>query len=323
VSPRAPRVPSDLPSDEMFADALRRLRRRAGQAVGGPALAGVLITATPVLGQTGCVTSAEPEVDQTEQAGWVEAEGRRDTRMVSYLGDFWSECRQLNTRFGCGDYVLFLKVRVRPEPTADLDYKRVGVVFKSPLDRVEKTAVGSYHGRLPNGDEEWHVPVSLPNWSRTILFSVWYQDGAHHTYYDDNQGEWHAANDGPAYNVMRVEPWAGTLSLGAGGLRGTISLQLSDLDFDKEVVLVGSTDGWQTHFELGMGSAGERNRWFWAEDYPWSERERWEIDVDLPGDFQRFEYAVVYRHGVVAGARRYEFWDNNGGFNYVVERAAP
>ena len=71
-------------------------------------------------------------------------------------------------------------------------------------------------------------------------------------------------------------------------------------------------------------AAGQANRWYWVEDFPWSAgRERWQIDVDLPGGAARFEYAVVYRHGVVNGARTYEFWDNNFGANYAVDAAPP
>jgi hypothetical protein len=57
-----------------------------------------------------------------------------------------------------------------------------------------------------------------------------------------------------------------------------------------------------------------------VQDFPGSDgRERWEIDLDLPADgATRFEYAVVYRHGIVNGAKTYEWWDNNGGANYAV-----
>jgi len=39
--------------------------------------------------------------------------------------------------------------------------------------------------------------------------------------------------------------------------------------------------------------------------------------LDLPGPADRFEYAVLYRHGVVTPARTYDFWDNNGGLNHL------
>ena len=80
---------------------------------------------------------------------------------------------------------------------------------------------------------------------------------------------------------------------------------------DKQILLVGTTDGWATKFEVPLT---------WAEDFPWSAgRERWHLELDRAGDFDVFEYAFVYRHGVVNGARTYEFWDNNFGANYRVE----
>jgi hypothetical protein len=46
----------------------------------------------------------------------------------------------------------------------------------------------------------------------------------------------------------------------------------------------------------------------------------WKIPLNIAGtDVAAFEYAIVYKHGVVNGATTYEFWDNNGGGNYVVQ----
>jgi hypothetical protein len=302
------------PNDSLFAGALRRMRRRAaGIVMGAPALIGTVGLAGPQLACT-----AEPMVGEEEAADWAQYEGQRRTDMVSYTGTFWSECKQPNTRFGCGSVDLVLKVRVRPVAGANIDWKRVGVVYRSPFDPTERTANARYFTTWGDGDEEWHVPVSVPTWQRTILFDVWYQDGAGHTYFDDNFGELHVANDGHDSQVMRMEPWRNTLQLTEQGLKGSLSLQLMDLDYDKEIQLVGTTDDWQTVIELGMGGPGSVNRWYWAEDYAWSANERWQIDIDIPGAFSRFEYAVVYRHGVVGGARTYSFWDNNFNQNYFI-----
>jgi len=303
--------------ETLFAGALRRMRRHAGTALIGAPLVGAVALGGP---QLGC--DAAPTIGEDSAADWAQYEGQRRTDMISYTGAFWSECKQPNTRFGCGSVDLVLKLRVRPVAGADIAWKRVGVVWHSPYDPTERTSAASYFTTGGDGDEEWHVAVNVPTWQRTILFDVWYQDGAGHTYYDDNQGELHVVNDGPDYQVMRTEPWNSNLTLTDHGVQGTLSLQLVDLDYDKQVALVGTTDGWQTVIELGMGAPGSVNRWYWAEDYPWSASERWQIDVDLAGDFQRFEYAVVYRHGVVNGARTYSFWDNNYNQNYAVERAA-
>jgi hypothetical protein len=299
---------SPAPSPSLFDLALKRLR---------PAIAGGAILQLPAV--AACVD--DPQVDETQQADWAQYEGQRSTEMVSYTGDHWSVCRYPNTRFGCGSLDLFVKLRVRPVAGADLAWKRVGVVYKSPSDSIERTAIGNYVTTWSNGDEEWHIPMSVQTWQSTVVFDAWYQDGAGETWFDDNQGELHVVNEGPSYNVVRVEPWLATVVVGDAGVQGRLSLQLTDLDYDKQVAILATTDGWNTVHELGMGSAGDTNKWYWAEEFPWSPgRERWQIDLDLPGSADVFEYAVVYKHGVVNGAVTYEFWDNNFGSNYRVER---
>lgn len=304
----------------LLARAMRRLRTgTAAAGAGGLALTGAAALQLPLA--AACVD--DPELGSAEQADWAQFEGQRNTSMVSFTGDHWSVCRQPNTRFGCGSIDVFVKLRVKPVAGADLAWKRVGVVYHTPDDLSERTAVGYYVGS--NGsDEEWHVVMNVPTWQTTVLFDSWYQDGAGHTFLDDNQGELHVVNEGPDYQVIRMEPWTSTVTVTDDGVQGTLSMQIADLDYDKGIELVASKDGWQTVIRLGMGSAGDHNAWYWVEDFPWSPgRERWQIDLDLPGGADAFEYAVVYRHGVVNGARTYEFWDNNGGHNYRVDKQTP
>lgn len=310
LRPMDPLSPSDL-----LSSAFARLRHR-GASLGGAALATTVLVQLPAT--VACVDA--PEIGDTAQHDWAQFEGQRNTEMVSYTGQGWSVCRFPNTRFGCGAFELYLKLRVRPVTGANLDTKRVGVVYKTPEDATERTAVGRYFTTWGNGDEEWHVPVLVSTSQKTIMFDAWYQDGAGHTYVDDNNGELHVFNDGPSYQVARLEPWRTTVVVDDSGVRGSLSVQVADLDYDKEIELFATTDGWSTVLELGQGAPGEPNRWYWAEDYAWSGRERWQIDLDLPDGGGPLELAVVYRHGVVNGARTYEFWDNNGGANYVIER---
>lgn len=309
----------DSPSTpELFSSAMSRLRR-AGAGLGGAALATTALVQLPAL--AGCVDA--PTVGDVDQNDWAQYEGVRDTTMVSYTGSAWSVCRFPNTRFGCGAFEVYIKLRVRPVSGANLDAKRVGVVYKTPEDGTERTAIGHYFTTWGNGDEEWHVPIQVSTSQKTLIFDAWYQDGAGHTYVDDNEGELHVFNDGPAYTVVRVEPWRTTVTVDDTGVRGSLSVQVADLDFDKDIELHATTDGWATVTELGIGAAGDTNRWYWAEDYAWSGRERWQIDLELPDGGGPLEFAVVYRHGVVNNARSYEFWDNNGGANHVVPRSTP
>jgi hypothetical protein len=301
-------------SPSLFDRALTRLRR-----TGGAALAGGAMLQLPA--QLGCAVEDAQTLGEAEQADWAQYEGVRDTSMVSYTGDSWSICRQPNTRFGCGALDLIVKLRVKPVAGADLNWKRVGVVYRTPFDPTERTAMGNYVTTWSDGYEEWHVAMSVAQWSATVLFDAWYQDGAGHTYFDDNMGELHVAHDGPPYQVVRVEPWQSTVVVGDAGVQGKLSLQALDLDYDKQLEIHATKDGWTTVLRFGIGNPGDKNRWYWVEKYPWSGRERWEIDLDLPGAADSFEYAVVYRHGVVNNARTTEFWDNNFQQNYRVDRA--
>jgi hypothetical protein len=308
--------PSSL--DAIFRRAMRRVRANAANLIKGPALAGAMVLSGPSL--IGCAAEDLPDVGQDDDAAWMHDEGQRNTDMVSYTGDYWVSCRNQNPRFGCTSYDVFIKLRVRPVAGADLAWKRVGVEYRLPTTGEQRTAVGYYSTTWGNGDEEWHVAINVPAWQDLFTFTAWYQDGAAHTYYDDNSGEYHVINgDSDVNQVVRAEPWIGTVAIDASGVKGTLFLQLADLDYDKEVRLVATVDGWNTVLEFGMGQPGETNRWHWSEDL-WGGYERWAIDLDIPGDYQELKYAILYRHGVVNGARSYEFWDNNHGFDHSVRR---
>jgi len=295
-----------------------RMRARAGSIVKGSAVAGALLMAGgPAL--PGCVAEGtELELGEVEQADWAQYEGQRNTEMVQYLGTWWSECTNPYTRFGCGTVEMFLKVRVKPVVGADLSAKRVGVIYRSPYDHIERTALGEYHTTWSNGDEEWHVKVSVPSWRDFFVFNTFYQDGAYQTYFDDNQGEFHAVNNGPSNQVVQVNPWASTVALDGSDLRGSIQVRVADLDYDKELALYGTCDGWRTVMQYDSGG-GENNSFYWTRDIYGAEE--WQIDMDVPCDSDVFEYAVVYKHGVVNDATPYWFWDNNRGHNHRVEVA--
>jgi hypothetical protein len=303
-----------MSESKLFEAALARLRRGV-PVIGSAALTGSVILTLPA--QIGCVD--QPGTGQIEAADWAQFEGHRNTTMVAYTGQWWSECSS-NTRFGCGSMAVHLKLRVKPVANADITWKKVGVVFHTADDPTERTAVGNYFATYGDGTEEWQVSFTMGA-SQVALFDAWYQDGAGTTWVDDNQGELHAINPGPGYQVLRIEPWLNTAVVDDSGVHGALSLQVADLDYDKSLELVGTTDGWKTVVHFGLGAPGDKNKWYWVEDYPYGGRERWRIDIDLPGKTDRFEYAVAYRHGIVNGATTYEFWDNNGGINYAVVRA--
>lgn len=278
----------------------------------GPAATGCI---APAGDETEEVSEAEEAVIGGGQSDWAQGEGQRNPTMVSYYGERWWSFTDCGSRFGCQGIDLFIKLRVKPVAGASLDWKKVGVVYRTPGSNDLVTALGSYFTTWGNGDEEWHVKVHLRSAQNLVSFNAWYQDGAGHTYFDDNSGELHAIAIGSSAAAI-THLWQNTnVAITPQGVEGTVSVRLADIDFDKQVAMVWTTDDWQTVGWMNMGSGA--NQWRWVEDYG-SDYERWDVDVSLPGNFSKFQYAIVYRHGVVNGAALYEFWDNNGGSNWVV-----
>ncbi len=291
------------------------------------AIAGALtLAAAPLL--TGCNPPGETEesedVGETEdaiigngQTDWAQQQGQRNPAMVSYYKESWYNLTDCGMRGGCQGIDLFLKLRVKPVAGANLADKRVGVVYRKPGTSELTTVTGNYFTTWGNGDEEWHIKIHLRSSENLVSFNAWYQDGAGHTYFDDNQAELHAVAIGGSYAAIQQLWYLNTVTVTAQGVQGNIEVRLADIDYDKQVAMVWTTDDWQTTNWSNTG--GAQNQWHWAEDLG-TDYERWEINLDIPGDFQSFKYAIVYKHGVVNGATVYEIWDNNGGSNYVVVR---
>jgi hypothetical protein len=303
---------------ESIEAALARLKGATRSVMKGSAVAGAL--AFTVTGAAGCDGVAmAPTVDSHQSAvigdgqpSWSQQQGKRDTTMVAYTQSSWSQFRDCNTRGGCMTVDVFLKVRVKPVAGADLSKKRVGVVYRTAGSQA--TAVGSYFTTLADGYEEWHVPVTLRAYGTSVFtFDAWYQDGLGNTFVDDNGGDLHPVAWYGSYSIIRTTygMYGNQVTLDEHGVKGTIGAYVADLEYQKEIALVYTTDGWQT--------SHEDKSWVWVEDYG-SELERWKIDVDIPGSFDKFEYALVYRHGGHNGGQRYEFWDNNYSQNYSVVR---
>ena len=257
------------------------------------------------------------------QGDWPQREGIRDASMVSYLGDYWTHRYDCNPRGGCMSVDVFLKVKVKPVAHASLSAKRVGVVFQTPSSSTPETALGTFFTALQDGFEEWHVKVSRRAWDASLLaVNVFYQDGAGKTYYDDNNGKYHAIAYASATSVIYHDYAKTNALVNKEGVFGRIEVTLADLSFAKDLRMVATTDSWKTVKTFKMGQSGQTNVWYWVEDLD-SGYERWAIDLEVReelGPEARFEYAVVYRHGGSDGARGYEFWDNRGGTNHVIEQ---
>jgi hypothetical protein len=257
---------------------------------------------------------------------WAQLQGQRNPALVTYAREIWLVD---NSYTGRSDlpaiqrFDLFVKVKVWPVPGIDLDAKRVGVVYRIPGVVTDLTVTGSYFTTLPDGYEEWHVRIHLPDGSPgPLTVNAWYQPMAGNTFFDDLNGELHPALGPDLEGSMYVNQVAEAtdIRVTSTGVRGRITARLADLSFVKDVGMVATTDDWATVRSFGMGGSGSPNRWHWVRDLD-ADFEWWAIDVDIPGDVKRFQYAIVYRHGTQAGVRPYEIWANRRGANYVVERA--
>jgi hypothetical protein len=317
-----------------FAEALERAlnRTKAGKLLivanagigltaiaGGPALQGCASDGSIQDNQVpGEQTPDDGTVIGTEGKGdWAQDKGKRSTDMVSYNQETWREDNNCSPRAGCMSADVFLKLRVKTVQNANIDKKRVGIVYHEPGRSGQTTVVGDYKGDLGGGFEEWQVRVSLKKWEHAaaFMFTAWYEDGLGNTYFDDNAGEYHASAWQGSYMVLHNTHGVGPI-LNDQGLSGTIVMEILDLDYDKEMVLVWTLDSWKTVNEFKMGS-GAVNNWHWTSN-TYNGMQLWEIALDYKGSFSKFEYAVVYKHGGKNNSKIYEFWDNNGGYNYQV-----
>jgi hypothetical protein len=310
--------------DDLFSRALRRIRRGTAMTLQTGALAGALLSSGP-----GCTEapSLEPQIEEGPGGGkgdWAQDEGERRPDLISFTGDAWSECRESSSRTGCFGYEMFLKVMVTPVQGVDPTAKKVGVVYRSiDNNSGDRTAVGRFVAAQPDGREEWHVPVHVFTYEDLIKFNVWYQPGNQKTYFDDNAGEGHVFANNNATQVIQTAAWESNVVVTETSVKGTVRVRVADLDFDKVLGMHATIDGWATTLKFGIGAAGEKNKFYWAED-SFGNTEFWQIDLDIAGtNLQELRYAVFYEHGVVGNARRYTFWDNNWGSDYRVSRGAP
>ena len=307
------------PAARSFAETLERTLAKlpANGTVGGT-LAGLLglysgcEPATPADLATGAPpppAALSQEVIAFGQHDWAQNLGTHDPSMVSYYSEYWRDLSNCNSRFGCMSITVFIKVKVRPVLGADLGYKKVGAIYREVGQPDPITTNGFYFSTLPDGMEEWHVPIKSSAHAGTFTFNVWYEDGKSGRYYDDNNGELWALRwqDDPTDYTTLSQDFAGSNAVfDATGVKGVLSFTVEDLDYDKELKLLYSTDNWVTTNTLGIGAATDSNSIHWVSNVS-RDFERWQINLDLPGAFTSFRYKLVYRHGVVNGAQPIEF----------------
>jgi hypothetical protein len=311
--------------DDLFARALRRIRRGATMTLQGAAFAGAIAASTP---NTGCAAehpddALDPQEGPGGKSDWAQDEGERRPDLVAFTGEAWSECRESSSRTGCYAYEMIFKVMVTPVANVEPTAKKVGVVYRSIENLTgDRTANGRFFTTHADGREEWHVPVRAYTYEDLVKFNVWYQPGNGKTYFDDNAGEGHVYSNNNATQVIQTATWESTVTVTDGKVRGTIRVRVADIDFDKAIGMHATIDGWANTMVFGTGNRGEKNKFYWAED-TWGNTEYWQIDLELDDpNITELRYAVFYEHGVTSGAKRYTFWDNNWGSDYRVQKSA-
>lgn len=324
AAPRTATAPSPVSRtfaqtlEESLGQALLRSPSARTAVAAGGTLAGLL-------GLAGCDPAA-PEAARPEdtaatrqtiiaygQKDWAQNLGTRDTARVRYYDEFWRDYSDCSGRYGCMSVTVFVKLLVRPEWGADLSKKKVGAVFREVGKNDPITTTGTYFATRPDGTEEWHVPIKSTRHEGAFTFTAWYEDGKGGRFYDDNNGELYALawNDAwKDYSTLRQdypETTASHLTAGMNpGAFGTLAFIVEALDYDKDVSLQYSTDNWATSVTLPMGTLGDKNKVFWNKNLG-ADYEQWKVELEVPGTFTDFQFKLVYRHGVVAGARTSEF----------------
>jgi len=307
----SPKSPSRL----TFAESLEQTLARLGDRQRTAAVGGSLFSLASLLGVAGCDPAAPPanatdvtartqEVIADGQRDWAQNMGTRDRSMVRYYHEFWRNYTDCGSRFGCSSITMFVKVAVKPVTGADLSYKKVGIAYREVGSPNPVTATGYYFGTHPDGMEEWHVPVKSFSHQGVFTFNAWYEDGKYGRYYDDNNGELYALGwtDATAdYITVRPDFASSTAKITDTGIEGRLSLVIEDLDYDKDLSLEWTTDNWATTNRFGMGNAGDTNKVRWDSNIS-RDFDRWVVDLSIPGSFTKFQFRIVYKHGVVGGA---------------------
>lgn len=290
------------------------------------ALASILALAA--CGKENAASSALAQAESTGSA----AQPLRDTNMIRVGGispdgnDSWAEYRDClpPPRGGCETLVVFAKIYVRPVENANLAQKQVslGYEFAGVNNAGEKRVVAKYANSIRDSNgtswEEWHAPIRIraSEPSSTVLrVRGFYSTGAGSEYFDDNAGDMHVLFTNTFGGVGVLE---NTLWFTGNSVTGKVGLTVADVGYKKDIRLIYTTDAWKTVHEMRVGNPNNENEIYYvSKDSPgW---EKWMVNVNVPNiTSNRMEFAVVFRYG--SSARVYEWWANNGGRNYAINR---
>ena len=238
---------------------------------------------------------------------WAQQQGQRDTERVRYAGTFEVE-EALAPPSG-----VFVDVIVEPAGEGEIGDRQVGIVARTAYTAHQVTIEGTLHGIQEDGREIWRVrfPPSSGE-RRAFAFTAWYRDRHGDVRYDDNAGDLHIVARMPDMRLVG-RPDLQRISVGLAGVQGTIRATVADLVLDPEILLVWTTDGWQTRHESVMA----------CDPAVSFHRREVAVEIDYPVETDRFEFLLVHRHGGVADGHMYSLTHDNDGAPYRVDRGAP
>ncbi len=209
---------------------------------------------------------------------------------------------------------------------ANLDYNKSVSVFHEKVDGSWEEIPLSFEANIDDQNEIWTGEYRYTAYTQDKVyddeFAIKYEVNGT-TYWDNNDGNNYSIQEReigglfaqPDLNISVDADFAGLYPVfGSEGLRFSVIADVRNLDPNKQVEVVYTTDGWQTKQYLQLSYTP---RWYSGYNYVLVSPnqfgiERWTGAATVDSAVGEIEYAVVYR---VNGQ---EYWDNNYGRNYIV-----
>ena len=235
-------------------------------------------------------------------------------------------CSTYYSRFGsyetCTDLNIYIKLRIKPIPTTNIQGKSVGITYKMLKDEVEKSVHGSYLETLADGTELWQVPVKLRGddvRTRDFLFQFWYQTGNGNVIINNNKGQYYQNG---TFDLAYVKMYNAPYLLG-GRFKLDFQLVTEKISFEKNVKLFYTTDDWKT--KKTISNIWEENDHNTDSKIEWTEdfygHSSWNISLDIEEEFDNIEFAILYSFKDEQTGRLTEVWENNNHQNYKFRRS--
>lgn len=239
-------------------------------------------------------------------ADWAQQQGRRDTNVIHYLHP-----EALGIEHPAeGPAQIVIDLLVASNGGAEVGQREVGIVSRTTYYGPQQTLPAAFETRREDGGEIWRVRVPIyPYVAQAFAFTAWHRNDGGEIHYDDNAGELHAIAHRPDMRLIG-RPGHESITIDDDGVHGEINGEFTLLSFHYEIVAVWTTDGWQSsHETIASRCVGRQHPSSWFG-----------ITIDTDAITDRFEYFLVYRHGIAEGARQYDLNHQAHDGPYVITR---